>query len=95
METFTRGRIHKDPRAEMVEAFFKKKKKYYEAKWKNGTSGHNRMACPFGGALEELLGPRPLSQVDNHGVDVGFESTTGGSQTFISFINVQQRRSVV
>lgn len=26
METFTRGRIHKDPRAEMVEAFLKKKK---------------------------------------------------------------------
>ncbi|XP_049900271.1 zinc finger protein with KRAB and SCAN domains 2-like [Epinephelus moara] len=50
------------------------KKSYYQARKNNSTSGHSRVACPFGEALEELLGPRPLSQVDHHGVDIGFES---------------------
>lgn len=40
-------------------------------KKKNSKSGNNPVACPFGNPLEELLGPRPLSQV-HHGVDIGF-----------------------
>ncbi|XP_049446709.1 zinc finger protein with KRAB and SCAN domains 2-like [Epinephelus fuscoguttatus] len=50
------------------------KKTYYQARKNNSTIGHNQVTCPFGNALEELLGPRPLSQVDHHGVDIGFES---------------------
>lgn len=33
--------------------------------------------CPFGDALEELLGQRPSSQANHHGVDIGFESPSG------------------
>ncbi|XP_059204194.1 MICAL-like protein 1 isoform X2 [Centropristis striata] len=49
------------------------KKNYYDARKNNFTSGHNRVACPFGDALEELLGPKPLSQVEHHEEDIGFE----------------------
>lgn len=63
---------------------------YYDSKKKNGTSGHNQVTCLFGEVLEELLGSLPLSQVDTHGINIGFGSTTGELQTFIIFIIVQQ-----
>lgn len=64
--------------AEQVQIKLKHLKRlYYDVKKKNNVSGHNRVSCHFGDALEELLGPRPLSQEDNVGVDVGFETSTG------------------
>lgn len=68
----------------------KKKKMYYDSKKINGTSGHNQVTCLFGKVLEEPLGSRPLSQVDIHGINIGFGSTPGKLQILIIFIIVQQ-----
>lgn len=52
------------------------KKGYYLAKRANGKSGHNPQTCLFYDHLDELLGIRPLSMVEEQGVDVGFAAST-------------------
>lgn len=51
---------------------------YYKAKRNNNVSGHAPQFSPFYEELDELLGKRPLSNVEGSGVDIGFESL--GSQ---------------
>ncbi|KAL7370896.1 hypothetical protein ABVT39_013704 [Epinephelus coioides] len=65
------------------------KKTYFQARKNNSTGGHNRVACPFGNMLEKLLESRPLSQVDHHGVDIGFESPLDrlGPENVINYKN--------
>ncbi|XP_072314095.1 uncharacterized protein [Eucyclogobius newberryi] len=68
------------------------KKTYFLAQKNKTTSGRGRVVCPFGDALEELLGPRPLSQVDHHhGVDFGLQSAldTSVQDTSVQDTSVQ------
>ena len=52
------------------------KKAFFQAKRDNGVSGRGRTTCPFYDVLDDLLGSRPLSLVENNGVDSGVQLPT-------------------
>lgn len=58
------------------------KSSYYQSR-KNKKNGRKTVACLFGDALEELLGPRPSSLVRHDGEDTGFDSPLGELRTLV------------
>ena len=77
------GELFKKVALKMVEAGFPRtpeqirsrwknvKKAFFRAKRDNGVSGRGRTTCPFYDVIDDLLGSRPLSLVENNGVDSG------------------------
>lgn len=55
---------------------------FYQSRKNKGTSGRNTVA------LEELLGPRPSSQVNHDGEDTGFDSPLGELKTLATSARV-------
>lgn len=49
------------------------KSPYYKCKKHNNTSGSDPQKCPFYDELDQLLGHRPLSSVDDNAIDIAFE----------------------
>ncbi|XP_057705514.1 uncharacterized protein LOC130923669 [Corythoichthys intestinalis] len=46
---------------------------YHKAKEKNNRSGYDPTNFPYFETMDEVMGGRPLANIDVHGVDVGFE----------------------
>ena len=44
---------------------------YNKAKCHNSTSGSDPASCPYYDLLDEILGHRPMSNVEEYGVDIG------------------------
>ncbi|XP_067298490.1 uncharacterized protein [Pseudorasbora parva] len=49
------------------------KSSYYRAKTQNNTSGSNPSSFPYLETMHDILGHRPLSNVSENGVDIGFD----------------------
>lgn len=54
---------------------------YYKTKKHNNTSGSDPQKCPFYNELDQLLGHRPLSSIDDNAVDLAFEEADADNTT--------------
>lgn len=55
---------------------------YYKAESQNNKSGSDPTNFPFYESMDEVMGGRPLANVADHGVDVGFEDESCDGETY-------------
>ncbi len=56
------------------------KSSYYQAKKLNNTSGSNPSSFPYFETMHDILGHRPLSNISENGVDIGFDGDEDGAE---------------